>query len=245
MRPAASLILLRDGTGGPEVLLVQRNSTGDFPGLHVFPGGLVDAADSDPAVLARSRRDEASAQGLLGIGDALPWFIAALRESLEEVALLPGLAADAGQLAAWQRGLNARQHRLADIPGDALPELATDQLGFFSHWVTPEGIPRRYDTRFFVARVDPGQAVNVDGREAVAADWLSPADALAAHESGVIRLIFPTIRNLQALSAYPSVEAVLQEAREPRRVPVMLPKMQFTAGGPRMLLPGDAGYEEA
>lgn len=245
MRPAASLILLRDGRDGPEVLLVQRNSTGDFPGLHVFPGGLVDAADRDPALLCRSRRDEESARSLLGIDEALPWFIAALRESLEEVGILPGLAADAEQRLTWQRAINAREQGLADIPGEALPELATDRLGFFSHWITPEGIPRRYDTRFFVTRADPGQTVNVDGREAVAADWLRPADALAAHESGDIRLIFPTIRNLQALAAWPNVDALLDEACKPRPVPAMLPKMQLTANGPRMLLPGDSGYTEA
>lgn len=245
MRAAASLLLVRDGAGGPEVLLVKRNSSGDFPGLHVFPGGLVDAADSHPALLGRSRRDAASADALLGIGEALPWFVAALRECLEEVGVLPGLAASEDRLRQWQAALNTRQQTLADLPAEHLTALATDELGYFSHWITPLGVPRRYDTRFFVARMPQGQTVQVDGREAVAADWLRPADALAAHQGGEIRLIFPTIRNLEALCAYESTDALLDFTSRPRKVPANLPKMQNTANGLRMLLPGDDGYEEA
>lgn len=246
MRAAATLLLVRDGAAGPEVLLVKRNSSGDFPGLHVFPGGLVDAADSHPALLTRSRRDAASAEALLGVGDALPWFVAALRECLEEVGVLPGLAnGDGNLLRQWQLALNAREHSLADLSREHLPALATDELGYFSHWITPLGVPRRYDTRFFVARMPEGQSVQIDGHEAVAADWLRPADALEAHRCGDIRLIFPTIRNLEALSAYDSTDALLDLTCRPRVVPANLPKMQNTANGLRMLLPGDTGYEEA
>lgn len=245
MRAAASLVLARDGVAGVEVLLVKRGDAGDFPGLHVFPGGLVDAADSDDRLLAASRRDAASASSLLNTDNALPAFIAAVRESLEEVGVLLGhLPGAASPFAAWQRTLLAKERSFADIVATENLSLATDALGYFSHWITPTGIPRRYDTRFFVARMPPAQSVTVDGREAVSADWLTPREALAANDRGDIRLIFPTIRNLAALAEFESVEALLEHAARPRPVPAMQPKMVNTANGVRLLLPGDAGYDE-
>ncbi len=243
MRAAASLILVRDGADGPEVLLVKRGEAGDFPGLHVFPGGLVDADDNDPRLQAASRRSVDSARALLGHDDALASFVAAVRESLEEVGVLLGAAST--DAAALQDLLANRRQRFADLVPAAVQELATDALGYFSHWITPTGIPRRYDTRFFVARLPQGQAVRVDGREAVAADWLTARQALAANERGEIRLIFPTIRNLEALAAFDSVEALLAHAQAPRAVAAIQPKMVNGPGGIRLLVPGDAGYEEA
>lgn len=241
MRKAASLVLARDGATGLEVLLVQRGEAGDFPGVHVFPGGLVDADDADPRLVAASSRSTDSANALLASDDALPYFIAAVRESLEEVGVLLAGGTQQRQRHHWQDQLATRQHRFADL-FDA-PAIDTDALGYFSHWITPAGIPRRYDTRFFVARMPDEQEVRVDGREAVRGDWLSPAEALAAHERNDIRLIFPTIRNLAALAAFDTVDALLTHTRLPRPVTAMLPKMVNTADGIRLLLPGDPGYD--
>lgn len=244
MRAAASLILLRDSADGPEVLLVKRGPGGDFPGLHVFPGGLVDAADGDPRLRRRSRLHADAANALLAHTDALPAFLAALRETLEETGLLPGSdEVDADTRVQWQETLHRRSADFATVLGDHPLRLATDSLGYFSHWITPEGIPRRYDTRFFVTRMPAAQQVRVDGRETVQADWFRPADALAAHERGDIGLIFPTIRNLAALAGYASVDALLAETLVPRSVPAMLPRLLNTAAGVKLLLPGDDGYE--
>ena len=241
MRPAASLLLVRDTAQGLEVLLVRRGEGGDFPGLHVFPGGLVDADDGHPALRARVTGSEADAGALLGLADPVPWLVAALRESLEEVGMLPGAEAAPGALAGWQSRLVSRAARLSDLAPE-LPGLPLDALGFFSHWITPVVVPRRYDTRFFVARAPASQAPRPDGREAVAADWFRPADALAAHAAGDIRMIFPTIRNLEALQAYPDAGTLLAETRRPRAVPAILPVMRQTPDGVRLLLPGDPGY---
>lgn len=245
MRAAASLVLARDGDGGIEVLLVQRGDAGDFPGLHVFPGGLVDRGDDDPRLQAASRRSPDSARAMLGAESALAAYIAAVRESLEEVGVLladtvTGAVAD---IAAWQRALLARERNFADLVAAESLSLNTDALGYFSHWITPEGIPRRYDTRFFIARMPEGQDVRLDGREAVRADWLSPQAALDAHQRNDIRLIFPTIRNLAALAAFDSVDGLLAHAHSHRPVPAMQPKMVATANGIRLLLPGDPGYD--
>lgn len=246
MRAAASLILARDGADGIEVLLVQRGDAGDFPGVHVFPGGLVDREDGDERLLALSRRDAASADTLLATPGALPYFIAAVRECLEEVGvLLTETDAALARVGEWQQVLMQRASRFAELAAGLPADLSTDRIGYFSHWITPAGIPRRYDTRFLVARMPAGQAVRVDGHEAVRADWLTPAGALAAHERNEIKLIFPTIRNLAALQEFRSVDALLQQATVPREVPVMLPKIVNGERGIRLLLPGDAGYDAA
>jgi 8-oxo-dGTP pyrophosphatase MutT (NUDIX family) len=246
MRPAASVILVRDAADGVEVLLVQRGDAGDFPGLHVFPGGLVDREDSDPRLLTLSLRDAASAAALLSTPDAQPYFIAAIRECLEEVGVfLTTSDAALARRGEWQRQLMQRASRFAELAAELRPELATDAIGYFSHWVTPAGIPRRYDTRFLVARMPAGQDVRVDGREAVRADWLTPGAALAAHERNEIKLIFPTIRNLAGLQPFASVDELLRHTTFPREVPAMLPKIVNGEHGMRLLLPGDAGYDAA
>ncbi|MFZ5755674.1 MAG: NUDIX hydrolase [Pseudomonadota bacterium] len=242
MRAAASLVLVRDSAQGPEILLVQRGNSGDFPGLHVFPGGLVDAGDADPRLLAASRRDADSADRLLNTTPALPAFIAAVRECLEETGVLPG---DVPARPGWQQALLARELGFADLAERENLQLATDRIGYFSHWITPVGIPRRYDTRFFVARMPDGQPVTVDGREAVRADWLTARDALAAHAAGELKLIFPTIRNLEALTEFATVDALLAHAAQVRPVPAVLPRLvNRGADGMRLLLPGDAGYDD-
>lgn len=248
MRAAASLVLARDGADGLEVLLVQRGEAGDFPGLHVFPGGLVDRGDSDPRLRAASCCPPATANELLAHDDALPALIAAVRESLEEVGVLLGAAPTMAESLRqhWQQQLLSRAQSFADLVADAQLQLATDLLGYLSHWITPEGIPRRYDTRFLVARMPAQQTVHVDGREAVRADWLTPAAALAANVRGDIRLIFPTVRNLEALAAFADVDSLLAHTRQVRPVPATLPRLVNTgADGMRLLLPGDAGYDAA
>lgn len=166
MRNAASLILVRpartghradNGSDGLEVLLVQRGESGDFPGLHVFPGGLVDTADDDSRWHRYSRRRADSASQLLNADNALPFFVAAVRESLEEVGVLLAnpvtpAAVSTKSRTEWQRSLLARERGFIDIVAEAAEDLATDAIGYFSHWITPEGIPRRYDTRFLLPR---------------------------------------------------------------------------------------------
>lgn len=252
MRAAATLVLARDGAEGLEVLLVKRGEAGDFPGLHVFPGGLVDPADADPRLIAASRRDMASADRLLAADTALPCFIAAVRESLEEVGvLLVDGHHDSARVRDWQQRLLAREFTFADLVARESLQLGTDRLGYLSHWVTPVGIPRRYDTRFLVAAMPAGQPVQVDGREAVSHDWLRPSAALAANARSELRLIFPTIRNLEALAAFATTAELLAHAQSVRPVPAMLPKIvgqkadSKDASGLRLLVPGDPGYDEA
>jgi 8-oxo-dGTP pyrophosphatase MutT (NUDIX family) len=133
---------------------------------------------------------------------------------------------------------------LEEEAGIALPEDA--ELVPFSRWITPEaeGTTIRFDTWFFAARAPDAAEARPDGGECVDARWLTPAAALAAHGEDELALVFPTIKHLELLAETPSVEATLAAARE-RPVEPVLPKLAMRDGTPRILLPGEPGYENA
>ena len=133
---------------------------------------------------------------------------------------------------------------LEEEAGIALPDDA--ELVPFSRWITPDGeqVTIRFDTWFYAARAPEAAVARPDGGECVDARWLTPAAALAAHAKDELALVFPTIKHLELLSELPSVEETLAAARE-RRVEPVLPKVAIRDGLPRILMPGDAGYEDA
>lgn len=259
MRDAATVMLVRDRpTVGLEVLMVQRSLRSDFVGgAHVFPGGAVDDADR-----AASMQDlcagggDAACSARLGLDQGgLALFVAAIRECFEEAGVL--LARRRGD----ERGLSFSDpevaarfvaHRAAVDAGRPLAEvlveeglvLDVERLHYVSHWITPEGAPRRYDTRFFVAEAPPGQVPRPDERETVASVWIGPADALARHRQGDLDLILPTIRNLQELARHGRVSEVMAAATAIEHVPTIQPRLVAGPDGPRILLPGDAGYHD-
>jgi 8-oxo-dGTP pyrophosphatase MutT (NUDIX family) len=192
-RPAASLILLRRGgrhrDRGVEVLLVRRSPEASFmPGVWVFPGGTVDAADEG--------NEEAAHRAC------------AIRELHEEAGI--ELASDAGLLP-WSR------------------------------WITPEIVPVRFDTRFYVALAPAHSPPRPDGAETTDAGWFSPQDALQRHGAGTLPLVFPTIKHLESLLPYSRSEEVLEAARD-RVVEPVLPRVVGEGGERRVLLPGEPGY---
>jgi 8-oxo-dGTP pyrophosphatase MutT (NUDIX family) len=133
---------------------------------------------------------------------------------------------------------------LEEEAGIALPDDA--ELVPFSRWITPDGeqVTIRFDTWFFAARAPEGAVATPDGGECVDARWLTPAAALAAHAKDELALVFPTIKHLELLSELRSVEETLAAARE-RRVEPVLPKVAMLDGLPRILMPGEPGYEDA
>jgi 8-oxo-dGTP pyrophosphatase MutT (NUDIX family) len=133
---------------------------------------------------------------------------------------------------------------LEEEAGIDLPE--ETELVPFSRWITPEaeGATIRFDTWFFAARAPEGAQARPDGSECVDARWLTPEAALAAHAQDELALVFPTIKHLELLSETGSVEETLAAARA-RPVEPILPKVSVADGSPRVLLPGDAGYEDA
>lgn len=206
-RPAATVALLRPGPAGPEVLLTHRPASMAFgPGLHVFPGGGVDAGDTDPGLQARCvLPPDGCAEAWAGDLDpaaAGAAAVAAIRELYEEAGILLadarlGRAPSAGVVDAARRA----GAPFARVVEELDLRLRTDLLVPLSRWVTPPvGVSRRYDARFFVALLPPGAEVAPDDREVVAHDWMTPAAALVAMAEGRIELWPPTATTLQQLA---------------------------------------------
>ena len=229
-RPAATVVLVRPGEGGLEVLLTHRPATMAFaPDMHVFPGGRVDAADADPGLAARSvlSADEAAERlgGDLEPATALAAHIAAIREAFEEVGvLLADHALDADLVA-------ARSRLLAD-PG-AFPAIAvaldlhlrTDRLVPLSRWVTPRSMPRRFDARFFAAAFPEGAAVTLVGDEVLAQAWHRPLDALESMAAGGLGMWLPTSTTLMQLAHARSIEDIAERLAPGRLGEVVVEEM--------------------
>jgi 8-oxo-dGTP pyrophosphatase MutT (NUDIX family) len=175
-RPAATVVVLRDGSAGLEVYLQRRTRTmGYAAGLWVFPGGAIDQADRDPAVDAVWAGPSPSAWGeRLGhdLDQARGAVVAACRECLEEAGiLLADRAPDAAALAAARQELLAGRRGLAGVLTGLGVRLDTARLRYWAWWVTPEPEPRRYDTRFFVAGLPAGAAATMHELEAERERW--------------------------------------------------------------------------
>jgi 8-oxo-dGTP pyrophosphatase MutT (NUDIX family) len=249
-RPASTILLLRDaaGTNEIEVFMMVRHYEIDFnSGALVFPGGGVDKGDQE--VIARPEL-YSGAEGL--DGSALSFRIAAIRETFEESGIL--LARPHGSDAlidARRAGEVEAAHRTALCEGKTsflkvLTEngllLALDELVPYAHWITPEGMPKRFDTWFFLAAAPPEQVGAHDGKESTDSIWVSPREALAGGESGRFKLPFPTTRNLIKLGKQKSVKAALDESRGKPIVSVT-PVMTRLNGGRQLRIPLEAGYD--
>jgi len=269
IRPAATIMLVRDaanpesGDSALEVLMVRRNLQSDFVGgAYVFPGGAVDPLDGGPEAEALSQgRGDVEASILLGIDTGgLAYWVAALRETFEEAGLLlatrpsgpPLLAGDEEEedrFVAERALVNQGKRRFLDLCRDEKLQLLVGDVHYFAHWITPRGAPRRYDTRFFVAAAPLGQQAAHDAGETIADTWISPRRALEGHRRGVFELIFPTIRNLQAISRFATSAELLEAAEKASRsVPTIEPRViadgDGVGNGVRIVLPGDEGYDD-
>ena len=251
-RPAATTLIVRDGPPGLEVLMVRRSMQASFmPGAYVFPGGAVDAADGAPEALARC--DEAAADlqrrvgAVLGVDDAAAFAVGALRECFEECGLWLGadMLADAAR---WRHQLHAGEG-LARIAAEAGLRLYTRALQPWGHWVTPVGLPKRFDTAFFVARAPQGQVPSVDEGETTTLAWVHPPQALEAQTRGEFQMEFATVSVLRTLLPHATqpVQALLDHAASLHSLPTVLPRLKL--GEQRqilgVLLPGQPGYDEA
>jgi 8-oxo-dGTP pyrophosphatase MutT (NUDIX family) len=253
-------LLVRDGEPGgpPEVLMVRRNLDSVFvAGAYIFPGGAVDEADGQPEAQDRCRgRDDAGASALLGLAEGgLAYWVAALRECFEEAGVLladgpdgkPVSFADPAVEARFKtlrHELNSGQRTFADVCAAEDLVLATDRVHYLAHWVTPEGPPRRYDTRFFVAPAPADQTPVHDDHELIECLWLTPAAALERHRRGRLELILPTIATLSALTRFGSAADLLGAAVRAEVDPRPPTQVVLRGRGTRIGLPGDPGYPD-
>ncbi|HOE40095.1 MAG TPA: MBL fold metallo-hydrolase [Rhodoferax sp.] len=203
LRPAATVLLLRDGMDGFEVLMTRRSAAASFlPGAFVFPGGAIDAADANCHAIARRRPSQSDLH--------LTQAIAAIRESFEELGVLLAHRADGS---AVDQGDIARLDRSASFAGQCAEQrltLAAHEVFVLAHWMGDRDLARRFDVPFLVARMPAGQTPVADGSEQFEPVWVRPADALARHKAGDFFIIFPTIRTLERLQHFADVAAVLQ-----------------------------------
>lgn len=203
---AATVVVLRPGPAGPEVLLIRRPPGGYVPGDWVFPGGRIDPADIAAPNGSLAPCECARALGLEDVATARACCLGAVRELSEETGLLlardrAGRPADpAAARAAVEAAANGAEAWHEALAARGLVA-ATDVLAPFAHWVTPEELPKRFDTWFFATRAPEGQEAGPHN-ETTALRWMRPADAVADNaRGGDVSLPPPTLDALLRLSA--------------------------------------------
>ena len=248
-RAASTILLLRDSAAGEiEIFMMVRHYEIDFnSGALVFPGGSVDKGDQE--IIA----NPALYSGGEGLEDVtLSFRIAAIRETFEESGILLARPSGSQALVDAVRAREIEAAHRADLCDSKISflkvltdngmVLALDLLVPYAHWITPEGMPKRFDTWFFLAAAPPEQAGAHDGKESTDSIWVSPREALEGGDSGRFKLPFPTTRNLIRLGKQPSVQAALDDSKGKAVVTVM-PVMTKLNGGRQLRIPLEAGYD--
>jgi 8-oxo-dGTP pyrophosphatase MutT (NUDIX family) len=263
VRDAATVVLVRDGTGageggrqserrgsGLEVFVLQRHPAMVFGGgAHVFPGGAVDPGDRAPEVSAHVvGLDDATASDRLGLrAGGLGFWVAAVREAFEEANILllrdrTGGFADPGAHAGLRADLNGGTATSRDLFAATGAALHAGDLHVLAHFVTPPGAPRRYDTWFFVAAVPEGQEGVHDDDEAVHSEWLGPGELLRRASAGDVHLFGPTPQVVRLLDRFDCARDLLAAAGAAQRASDGRAGVTRDGWGERVVLPGEPGY---
>ena len=243
-KPAATILLLRDGSAGMEVFMVVRHHQIDFAsGALVFPGGKADPQDFDSALIPflSGQHDDVDMRAAQ---------VSAIREAFEECGIL--LAREQGsadmisgkrlaKLQEFREPMNKGEVSLLDFLQQQQLQLACDQLVHFAHWITPPMMPKRFDTHFYLAIAPPDHVALHDGYESVDSIWIAPDAAVEEAKSGQRTVIFPTLRNLEKLATATSVGQALDNAKASNVLPV-LPWTEQREDGHYLCIPVEAGY---
>ena len=229
--PAATLILVRErDRGPPELLMVERSVDMAFAaGALVFPGGRVDLADADLAAAMALGEDGAAR-------------IAAIRETLEETALPIALepVPDRQQAMEMQRALLNGQDFASLVAGGI--QIQVEELTPFARWIPGHEVSRRFDTVFMLARARMAdRSPHVAGRECASARWIAAQDALEMGQAGTVKLIYPTVKNLERLAQFCSFEEMLADARRHPIAPITA-EIKMIGGIDHVCIAEGAGY---
>ena len=252
---AATVILTRERAGRLQIYLLKRSAKSGFmAGNYVFPGGMLDPEDRDIDLFeSHSDLDLGAIATRLG-GDlpaekALAFCVAAIRETLEEAGVF---------LAHHEENHVEQIERVCDLRQTANLEngwfakfvagtgwrLTLTALSRWSHWITPELMKRRFDTRFFLADMPAGQYCQPDSRETVQGLWISPEEGLAGNMGGTIPLSPPTLVTLHELLKYQSLKDLQAESRRRSWGQTVLPRLVPLAQGAVIVEPWDPHYPE-
>lgn len=242
----AATVMVVDDRPQLNVLMVQRTSRAVFgPSAWVFPGGRVDPDDGAESTHVVHGIDDVEASTMLEVeANGRAWWVAGLRETLEEAGLL--LGADGAPLEVIEKTRDA-VHADASVFVDVLHEhdlsLDISQMIDVARFITPTGPPRRFDARFFVAAAPDGQVARHDEEEVVRHEWIRPSEAIANFRRGDFPMMSVTHRMLACLARYDSVDALMHVASQRR--PRQRVRVNDPDGAYEVVLPGEPGYETA
>jgi 8-oxo-dGTP pyrophosphatase MutT (NUDIX family) len=258
-RPASAVMLLREGRAGKgiEVFMVRRVVQSEFmPDVYVFPGGSITAddraAEQTDGLCSPAAETVADPEGRTALGTGTR--AAAIRELFEEAGILLAYRAGSEELlaigaeeqlrfATYRSAFHARQGSLVELARREGLQLASDRLHYFAHWVTPQGMPRRFDTHFFLAAAPAAQEAVYDRLETSDGLWIAPAEALERSRRGDFPLVFATLHQLRDLAAFSSLSEALTFAAT-HYVALKQPRLVQEGGSYRVYLPDDdEGWE--
>ena len=242
-----------------EVLMVLRNRKSSFvPGYYVFPGGVVDPDDFGPEIenfiLGMDRQEAAQRLEDMSPPDkALGAWVAAIRETFEEVGILfaqrkdgapltPGTGEENRQFDHYRKAIIEGKINFLQMLRKENLLLSLDRIHYFSHWITPELLPLRYDVRFFVTQAPVNQAVMHDGVELTGHRWIRPSVALDLYEQGKLGMVLPQIMTLQDISRFKTVAEVMDSAKK-RHILSTLTLMKLVGDKDVEVMPDGTVYE--
>ena len=259
-KKAATVILLRDNLAeGFEVFLLKRHEKSSFMGGNfVYPGGRVDREDGSFELCSYSRGTTfEDAHRILGRTlspeESFAQWIAGIRELFEEAGILLAYdhkgnpfeyknEEDRRRFIDYRDQLQKGKTTICQIAKESNILLALDQLYYYAHWITPEARSERFDTRFFLARHPEGQEASYDQKETIEGIWLSPQRALEENLNRKIALSPPTLKTLEDLSRFKTIEDIFTSLKKDGICPI-LPILTRISGEPAILFPWDQEYE--
>ena len=231
IREAATILLVRPSKSvqALEVFMVKRPGRGDFPDLHVYPGGKVDKADSEVFDRCAGFDDSAASKHLHVPSGGLRFWVTVIRECFEESGVL--LAHRDGRPFVYRT--QSEKEKYGEIRGQLMAgdigfaefvrseklQLAVSDVYYLSHWITPPTAPARFDTRFFLAAMPKDQIADRHERELVSGEWITATEAFKHHENDRWQMIYPTITNLKSIESYATVPEVLSAVEKRQHLP--------------------------
>ncbi|MEY4158106.1 MAG: hypothetical protein RL743_601 [Actinomycetota bacterium] len=263
VKPAATVMLVRDddATHDIEVFMLRRTLNAVFAGgMYVFPGGKVDEVDGGDHIehLCDGLTDAEASRLLQLPSGGLSYWVAAIRECFEEAGVLLARHASTGEPVRFDdptvaaRFADYRHHvhdgslGLHELCDRESLRLATDSIRYVSHWITPKGEVRRFDTRFFLARAPQAQDPLHDDGETIESLWVSPTEALERFKRGELAMIPPTIRNLEFLVPHDTADEALAAAMKVGIPPAIIPRLRVNDEGKvtAVVMPDEPGYDD-